>query len=816
MHVGIDLGTTNSALAAYDGTAVRVVPNALGEVLTPSVVRIDARGTLTVGRRAFRYLETDPGNTRGEFKRLMGSAERLPFDASSRALLPEELGAAVLGSLLTDAKEALGFTPRAAVISTPALFEVPQNHATTRAGELAGLEQILLIQEPVASAIAAGWAADASGLWLVYDLGGGTLDVSLLETRDGWLRVVDHGGDNYLGGKDFDNALVDWALVRLHEAHGVPDLSRENPRARRALGKLKAACEQAKIDLTRQEQTAISVQELRVEPEGPAIDADLPITRREFERLVGPLVDRSIGVCETLLHEHRLRSEALERIVFVGGPTLMPLVRSRVGEALGGRVAEGIDPMTIVARGAALYAATAGLDARPTVVTPPAAGLPVRLEHPSVTADTEPYVVGRFMPGPGEPLPATVRAEREDGGFTSPEAAVGAEGTFVLQVALERHRQNRFRVLAARADGEAMPLRGGTFAIVHGVSVADPPLSRTVSVALSDDTVHVYFAKGTPLPARRTFPHLTVEAVKPGRGEDVLKIPIVQGEFHRAHRNRLIGTLHVRGDRLRRALPAATRVEVTLQLDRSGQLHARADVPGTGEAFEDVVHVLLPSASPEVLERETQAARVRTQDIRRRAFVGSLADVVVGVQRASALLEEAEQGLPAARGEDADAAQRVHRLLLELNGLLDSAEERLEWPELETEASEVIHWAMSWVAPLGTAAEQKLFDQALQEAQKAQRSQQAAELDRQLRVMRSLGNAAYLRDPDWMIYELDWYAAHLSELADVRKAQALVDDGRAALARDERPALKSILRQLHDLSPGTVQERRLSYGSGIH
>jgi molecular chaperone DnaK len=440
----------------------------------------------------------------------------------------------------------------------------------------------------------------------------------------------------------------------------------------------------------------------------------------------------------------------------------------------------------------------------------------VRLEHPSVTADTEPFVVGRFLPGPGEALPARVRIEREGGGFVSPDVAVSLEGAFVVQVALERHRQNRFRLTADRADGQSMPLRGGVFAIVHGVSVADPPLSRAVGVALSDDTVHIYFAKGTPLPARRTFPHLTVEVVQPGRDESVLKIPIVQGDFHRAHRNRLIGTLHVRGDRLQRALPAATRVEVTLELDRSGQLRARADLPGTGETFEDVVHVLLPSASSEVLEGEAQAARLRMQDVRRRAFVGGQADVVVGVQRASALLEEVEQGLPAVRGQDADAAMRVHRLLLELNGLLDSAEERLEWPELEAEASQVIHWALSWVSSFGTAAEQKLFDQALQEAQQAQRSQKASELDRQLRVMRSLGHASYARDPDWVIYELDWYAAHLSEMTDVRLGQALVDEARGALARDERPALQSILRRLQDLCPSTVQERRLSYGSGVH
>ena len=816
MHIGIDLGTTNSALAAYDGSAVRVVPNALGEVLTPSVVRIDGRGTMTVGRRAFRHLESDPANTRGEFKRLMGSEERLAFEASGRALLAEELSASVLSSLLSDAREALGFAPVAAVISTPALFEVPQNHATTRAAQLAGLEQVALIQEPVASAIAAGWAADAQGLWLVYDLGGGTLNVSLLETREGWLRVVDHGGDNYLGGKDFDNAIVDWALARLKQEHALPELSRENPKARRALGKLKAACEQAKIDLTRQEQAAIVLPELCLDAEGSAVDVDLLVTRSELEQLVERLVERSIAVCQEVLREHRLTPDAVERIVFVGGPTLMPMVRTRVGSALGGRVAEGIDPMTIVARGAALYAATAGLDARPQTAAPAAAGLPVRLEHPAVTADTEPFVVGRLLPGADERLPARVRIEREDGAFQSEDAPVTSEGSFVVQVTLERHRQNRFRLSAFAADGQAIPLRGGTFAIVHGVSVADPPLSRAVGVALSDDTVHVYFAKGTPLPARRTFPHLTVEPVSPQSSEDVLKVPIVQGEFQRAHRNRLIGTLHIRGDRLRRALPAATRVEVTLELDRSGQLRARADVPGTGEAFEDVAHVLVPSASAEVLQREAEAARTRSQEVRRRAFVGNLPEVLVGVARASALLVEVEGGLAAVRGGDADAAQRVHRLLLELNGLLDQAEERLEWPELEDEAFQAIHGWVGWVASWGTASEQKLFDHALEEARRAQEKRQPAELDRQLRVIESLGRAAYVRDPETLGRELEWYASRLSETTDLRRAQTLVDQGRAALESGERSALRGILHQLWELCPGTVQERKLSYGSGIH
>jgi molecular chaperone DnaK len=178
MFIGIDLGTTNSSLAVFDGDTVSVVPNGSGETLTPSVVRIDGSGVETVGRRALRALEADPAAVCREFKRLMGSAERLRFEAAGRSLGPEEVSARVLASLLGDARDALGFAPRAAVISTPALFELPQNHATVRAGKLAGLEEVVLIQEPIAGAIAAGWRADGGergGTWMVFDLGGGRL-----------------------------------------------------------------------------------------------------------------------------------------------------------------------------------------------------------------------------------------------------------------------------------------------------------------------------------------------------------------------------------------------------------------------------------------------------------------------------------------------------------------------------------------------------------------------------------------------------------------------------------------------------------------
>src|SRR4051812_26807414 len=201
LYVGIDLGTTNSTAAVFDGEKVTLVRNPQGATLTPSVVRIDARGAVTVGARARRFLETDPRNTRSEFKRLMGTAQAIEFAAAKVTKRPEELAAEVLKSLRADVKEHLGFVPARAVISVPALFELPQSAATSDAARLAGFEKVELIQEPVASALAAGWSADEkSGSWLVYDLGGGPVDAPLLGTRDGLLPGGGDDGGNFPGG----------------------------------------------------------------------------------------------------------------------------------------------------------------------------------------------------------------------------------------------------------------------------------------------------------------------------------------------------------------------------------------------------------------------------------------------------------------------------------------------------------------------------------------------------------------------------------------------------------------------------------------
>jgi len=831
IHVGIDLGTSNSAVALFDGDTVSVVANAAGETLTPSVVRIDGRGRRTVGRRAHPGLETYPTNTRGAWKRLMGTAEQLAFEAAGAALSPEELSAAVIASLLGDVRDAAGFVPRAAVISTPALFELPQSHATARAGRLAGLEEVVLIQEPIASAIAAGWRAGDDGAWLVFDLGGGTLDVSLLETTEGRLRVVDHAGDNFLGGKDMDAALVAWVIGRLGPDGAAFQAGPGRPHAPRALARLRAACEQAKIELSRAERAVI----VAPDPAGPDGDGprarELELTRDELEAQTAPFVARSLSAVRNLLAKNQRTADEIARVVLVGGPTLMPGLRARIGAMFGGRIAAGVDPMTIVARGAALYAGSLGLDAKPAPRTSaPAAGLTIRIEHPSVTADLEPFVVGRCLPAAGQTLPERIRIERDDDGrnvdrqgvgWPGTEAALSAEGTFVIQVRLEKDRRNQFRVRAFDRAGAEVALATPTFAVVHGVSIGDPPLARGIGVARADDSTQIYFQKGTPLPARRTFAHHTVRAIAAGSDDDALAVPIVQGESRRAHRNRLIGMLRLRG--IARDLPAGSRVEVTLELDRSGQLATRADVPGVGQTFEDVAFVLVPTATVETAERQLAATSRRAAEVQRRTFQLGVAAAAQAIGDVSAVLAEAERALPAARAGDADAAQKLHRLLIDVDTALDDADELLEWPDLDEEARRCKLTYTPLVAQWGTPAEQQLYEQELQAASAARRRNNVAELELHLDAMRALGRAAYCRDPHSMADAIDWAAAHVTEAMDVGAAARLLDRARALQAQgpagdpagDGLRTLRALVAEIWEQFPASPELQAKSFDSGI-
>ncbi|HSQ63496.1 MAG TPA: Hsp70 family protein [Polyangiaceae bacterium] len=807
-YVGIDLGTTNSCACTSDGSRTAVVRSARGGHLTPSVVRIDARGNTLCGERARRYLETDPENTRTEFKRLMGTQNTLSFAAAKLEKRPEELAAVVLEALRADIELAIGYRPRQAVITVPALFELPQSRATADAARLAGFERVELLQEPVASALATGWSNAGGKPWLIYDLGGGTFDVSLLEPQEGLLRVVGHDGDNFLGGRDIDAALLNHVLATLAKEDVTID--RKDPSIAAGLRQLRAVCEEAKVDASLSGGDVL-VSALGLKLGREPIDVDVAVPRADFDTMVLEVVDATLEVCVRLLARHGMHSSQLERVVLVGGPTMMPLLRQRIAGQLGIVVDTARDPMTLVAEGAALFAATSGLQAAPPAAGEPAGpGVQAWLQFPAVTPDLGPYVVGKIVSTEDRARVTGVVFRREGGEWESKIEPIDSEGAFAVALSLQPRALSRFFGFAV-TDGKRIALAPSTFTIHHGVTIGDPPLSRSIGIALEDGAVHTYFERGVPLPTRRTYSLGTATPIGPSLPESRLRIPIVQGEFPFAHLCRQVGALEIAGVDLPHAVSPGTRVEIVLSLDAAGALHAQAKLDTVERIFDDVAHLVAPALSATELREASSKMRDRFVDLYATAGEGLRARM----HKLDKSLAETDAWADAGEGGDADALEKARRRLLELEASLHEIESERAWPELEAECREEAQWAVVWVGETGTDAERASLEQGIEALRQALHARDAAGVKRQLGFIKQLRNLCYFRAPGSWEGELEYRAARVEEAYDVRKATAIVDEGRRAVAKGDREGVQNAVIALDRLLPSDPIDRARGLGSGV-
>ena len=807
-YLGIDLGTTNSAAAVFDGEKTQMVRTAQGGLLTPSVVRIDGRGNITVGDRARRLLETDPTNTRAEFKRLMGTGSSIEFAASGRSHTPVELSAEVLRSLCRDVADQFGLTPSQAVISVPALFELPQASATSEAARLAGLERVELIQEPIASALAAGWTkGDDEGYWLVYDLGGGTFDASLLETRDGFLRVVGHDGDNFLGGRDFDAAIVDWALAAFNTEHGQC-LERSNPSHASAIRVLKMAAEEAKIALSRSESAVISVPDLV-----NGLPLDLDLDRTAFRGLTQALVDRSISVCRRLLEQHRVPVKGLHRIVLVGGPTLIPFLRERVSHVLNAPFSENLDPMTLVAQGAALFAGTVGLAMAPRP-DESEQGAPVWLQYPPVSTDLSPHLVGRLVGDAAVDKVVAVHVRRADGAWRSPEIALGEQRSFVVTLELIARASSEFRLEGLTAEGSPVALSPSSFSIVQGLTISDPPLSRSIGVALSDDTVRVFLHRGAPLPARATITLHTVETVVKGAGDLSLGIPIVQGEASRAELCRLVGTVKISGTEVNASIPAGTAVDVTIEVDRSGRLSSQALVTSVGQMFSHVVHLSIPDARPETLQAANDRVVQRIWELKASGSDAGLS--ITDALELELALGRVARDIDAARGGDDDAGQKARRLLQDVELRLEAFDTRKQLQAVMRELQAALVFASGQASRDGTEVERRLFNEIEANARKAKEQGDIGEMQRCTVQLDRLGAGIRMRDDSLWYAQLKYYQRAVFMARDPLRAKALLEEGDAAASRGDAATVRRICGALGPLFPQSDSAGRGRDGGNTH
>jgi molecular chaperone DnaK len=350
--VGIDLGTTNSVVAVLTGGEPEVIANAEGSRTTPSVVAFDKNGEVLVGEVAKRQAVTNVDRTIRSVKRHMGE-DTFGVDIDGKHFTAQEISARVLQKLKRDAEAYLGETITDAVITVPAYFEDAQRQATKEAGQIAGLNVLRIVNEPTAAALAYGLdKGDKEQTILVFDLGGGTFDVSLLEIGDGVIEVKATNGDNHLGGDDWDQKIMDWLVDKFKAAHGI-DLTKD----KMALQRLREAAEKAKIELSASQQTSINLPYITVDAEKNPLFLDEQLSRSEFQRITADLLERTKVPFQNVLRDAGIPLDKIDHVVLVGGSTRMPAVSDLVKELTGGKEPnKGVNPDEVVAVGAALQA----------------------------------------------------------------------------------------------------------------------------------------------------------------------------------------------------------------------------------------------------------------------------------------------------------------------------------------------------------------------------------------------------------------------------------------------------------------------------
>ncbi|MGB9886031.1 MAG: molecular chaperone DnaK [Moorellales bacterium] len=346
--IGIDLGTTNSCVAVMEGGEAVVIPNAEGGRTTPSVVAFTKDGERLVGQLAKRQAITNPERTVMSIKRHMGTDYKVRID--DKEYTPQEISAMILQKLKADAEAYLGEKVTQAVITVPAYFTDSQRQATKDAGRIAGLEVLRIINEPTAAALAYGLDKGEDQTILVYDLGGGTFDVSILELGEGVFEVKATAGNNRLGGDDFDERIMNWLIEEFKKEHGV-DLRSD----RMALQRLKEAAEKAKCELSTVTSTNINLPFIAVGPSGP-LHLDVTLTRAKFEELIRDLVEKTVEPMRQALSDAGLTPDKIDKVILVGGSTRVPLVQETVRRVTGKEPHKGINPDECVALGAAIQA----------------------------------------------------------------------------------------------------------------------------------------------------------------------------------------------------------------------------------------------------------------------------------------------------------------------------------------------------------------------------------------------------------------------------------------------------------------------------
>jgi molecular chaperone DnaK len=812
---GIDLGTTNSTIAKLNGIDTEVFKNNEGFEFTPSAVWMDKNERLHVGRKAKERLEDDTENAFSEFKLQMGTNTEYKFERNKKCYSPEELSSLVLKSLKDDVRRQLGEDVTSVVITVPAAFELPQCKATNKAAELAGFTYHPLLQEPIAAAMAYGFQSESNNkFWMVYDFGGGTFDAAIVQIKDGQIEVVHHGGDNYLGGKNLDWEIVDKLLVpEVVRVHKLPHFTRDNKLYRGAYAKLKAEAEKAKIRLSLEDTVEIFIDNLYKNDKGEAIEFAYEISKSDFERLAKPSITRSINICKQVLLEKRLGTANIEKMIMVGGTSLIPFLREMLldpNEGLGIPLESSIYPITVVAKGAAIFAGTQMIPFTSNIEVKNDEFL-LELDYEPVGPDTEPPIGGRIVTDREldfsgytiEFVNKTVRPEWRSG-----KIHLSAEGGFVNQLWAEKGKKNEFVIELYNSVGVRLKTIPETICYTLGVVSAEAPLIHSIGIAMANNETDFLLQKGIRLPAKNKSIHRNMNEVRVGQKEDMIVIPIVEGENKRhAEHNRLIGSLTISASNIRRTLPAGSEIEITIYVDTSRLVTAKAYIPILDEEFEVEANLIIEPGKIQDMVSDFEKEKLKYINLLEKAKeeADSKALKILEQIETECILKEIESLLDTAK-VDPDSRIKVKNRLLDFKTIIAHAEDALEWPTLVSEADEVIKKTKQFTSEHGTASDKQRLPALEKEIGIAISEMDADLLRRRIDQMNTFYLAILREQPGFWLGCFDYAKENKETMKDKSEATQLIAKGERAIQSNDLEGLKSVVQELYNLLPITQQQ----------
>ncbi|EMG2114103.1 Hsp70 family protein [Pseudomonas aeruginosa] len=825
-YVGIDLGTTNSAICSFDGESIRLYKSPEQHDVTPSAIFIDRRGNKYVGSRAYNNAARNPDNAAVLFKRLMGTSTPVKLPAVNLTMTPEECSAEVLRALYGYLPEEIrGDGDTGAVITVPAAFNQMQKDSTMAAADAAGLGRVALMQEPVAAVMSVMRQRKNDGVFVVYDLGGGTLDIAIAESISGRVTLLAHGGIAMCGGRDFDRILFDnivkpWLL----ENFDLPEDLTTNPQFKSLLRMATWATEKAKIELSQKEEAVVSLPETELgvrDQAGEEIYIDITIDRKRYDGLIGPKVEESIVSARETLEKAGLSPHDVERVVFVGGPTHYKPLRDKVAFELGIAPSTDVNPMTAVAEGAAVFAESIDWASqsrgRKSARGAISAGgaLDLSFNYIARTPDSKAKIVAKL--GSAAPAGVEFQIDSLDTGWSSGRIAL-KDGAGI-ELNLTKPGDNTFKVFVFDSNGGPVSLREDKIVIARTAASIDAiPASHSVGVEARDKvggrlSLDYLVREGDQLPKKGKKTFKAGESLKAGSAGSI-KFKLWEGDISDPiNDNRFIGMFEIKGtDFDDGVIAAGAELICEYEVLDSGNIVLEVSVPSISGSFQSGRNFY--SSQEGKVDYTNQAKNIQEQSDHTLQRLDEMASKVDDprLEQAREKLEQAgtiktDEADPETAKQAMDHVQEAKRLLA-----LTRKEHLKDIRQLELDKA--VDFFDKVVRQHARPTETSSFDNLVKTAQRAI-DNNSGDFESHLDDLRSR-NFMILWRQDWFVIErFKWLAEDTYLFPDAREHAQLVAAGAEALKANDIDKLRAVVAHLDSIRIGSAGEDDMLAGANI-